>query len=103
MTDFDFRHLDQHIGTSPEQRQQICTVLKQRDLRKGQTLMLDEDDLIYISKGLLAKVNNDSNTIEHFIAEWILPSIRHAIVLTPYKHWKTAAFTTYSMTMSSIS
>lgn len=69
MTDFDFRHLDQHIGTSPEQRQQICTVLKQRDVRKGHTLMLDEDDLIYISEGLLAKINNDSDTIEHFIAE----------------------------------
>lgn len=69
MTDFDFRHLDQHLSTSPEQRQQLCAVLKQRHVRKSQTLMLDEDDLIYISEGLLAKINNDSDATEHFIAE----------------------------------
>ncbi|WP_164111976.1 MULTISPECIES: hypothetical protein [Sphingobacterium] len=69
MTNFDFRHLDQHISTSPEQRKQICAVLKHRHVRKGQTLMLDEDDLIYISEGLLVKINTESDAIDHFIAE----------------------------------
>lgn len=69
MTDFDFRRLDQHINSSPEQRQQICAVLKQHYVRKDQTLILNEDDLIYISEGLVAKINNESDTIEHFVAE----------------------------------
>lgn len=79
MIDFDFRHLDLYISTSPEQRQQICAVLKQRHVRKGHTLMLDQDDLIYIHEGLLVKINNDSDAIEHFIAE-------HDIAIYPARH-----------------
>lgn len=69
MTNFDFRHLEPHINPSPEQRQQICAVLEQHYVHKDRMLMLDEDDLIYISEGLLIKINNESDNIEHFIAE----------------------------------
>lgn len=69
MTNFDFSHLNQHIATSPEQKQQIRAVLCERYLRKGSTLVLDEDDVIYLNEGLLAKVHNETGNIVHFIAD----------------------------------
>lgn len=62
-------YIKQHVSLSIIQEERICSLLHKRTIRKESIVRLHEDDLIAVTSGLLLKIDEDSEKVQHFIAE----------------------------------
>lgn len=62
-------NLKQHVSLSKVQEEQIGALLHKRTVRKDGIVRLREDDLISVTSGLLLKMDENTERVQHFIAE----------------------------------